>query len=137
MTILMYLRKFAVKRVGEVRWSDIEKDMKHLEVSAGINGFNEGCSEKKAKYMGMTIKDVLRYYWNNPKMGQSPYKLFEKALMPSGYDENGNIIYKYNEDITFEKCSHSCSSCCGCGYKWIDQEQGGGNDRKSKSKTSR
>ena len=53
--------------------------------------------------MGMTMKDYLHYLWNNPKMGQSPYKIFERVLIPDGYDDYGNIIYKYNGEVTFEK----------------------------------
>ena len=49
------------------------------------------------------MKDYLRYLWNNPKRGQSPYKIFEKVLVPNGYDKDGNIVYKYNESVTFEK----------------------------------
>ena len=51
----------------------------------------------------MTMKDFLRYLWNSPKMGQSPYRLFERVLIPDGLDADGNIIYKYNQDVTFEK----------------------------------
>ena len=50
----------------------------------------------------MTMKDYLRYLWNAPKRGQSPYKLFEKVLLPNGYDEDGNIVYYYNESVTFQ-----------------------------------
>lgn len=94
------------KRTGEVRWSDIEKDMYFLNFSAVRAA---GCqiarssSESASKYSGMTMKEFLRYLWNNPKMGQSPYKIFERALKPSGTDENGDIIYKYNQDVTFEQ----------------------------------
>lgn len=38
----------------------------------------------------------MRWLWNNPQSGQSPYKLFEGALVPQGKDTNGNLIYKYN-----------------------------------------
>jgi hypothetical protein len=69
-------------------------------------GFNINSSENKAKFEGMSMKDYLRYLWNNPKRGQSPYKLFERVLKPDGLDENGDIIYKYNEEVTFEKCRH-------------------------------
>lgn len=47
------------------------------------------------------MKDYLHYLWNKPRAGQSPYKIFEKVLIPDGYDEDGNIIYKYNNDVTF------------------------------------
>lgn len=29
---------------------------------------------------------------------------FERVLVPDGYDEHGDIVYKYNETVTFEKC---------------------------------
>ncbi|MBR5202918.1 MAG: hypothetical protein IKW45_06605 [Clostridia bacterium] len=92
------------KKKGEVRWSDIEKDMYFLDFPwRTACGFNANSSENRAKYEGMTMKDYLRYLWNNPKMGQSPYKIFEKVLIPFGYDDNNDIIYKYNSAVTFEK----------------------------------
>ena len=65
-------------------------------------GFNLNSSENRARLQGMTMKDYLRYLWNAPRRGQSPYKIFEGVLVPDGYDENNNIIYKYNQDKTFE-----------------------------------
>jgi hypothetical protein len=38
----------------------------------------------------------LRWLWNNPQAGQSPYTLFEGALVPQGKDADGNLVYKYN-----------------------------------------
>lgn len=95
------------KRCGEVRWGDIEKDMYYLNFPMiKAQGFNINSSENKAKYDGMTMKDYLKYLWNNPKRGQSPYHLFERVLKPNGLDEDGNIIYKYNQEVTFEPCQH-------------------------------
>lgn len=92
------------KKVGKVYWSDIEKDMYFLNFPmVDAYGFNLNTTENRAKYTGMSMKDYLHYLWNNPKMGQSPYKIFEKVLVPDGYDENKNIIYKYNPTVTFEK----------------------------------
>ena len=86
-----------------MHWYDIEKDMYFLDFRWDLaEGFNIASSEKRAKFMDMTMKDYLHYLWNNPKMGQSPYKIFEKVLIPNGYDENGDIIYKYNNSVTFE-----------------------------------
>lgn len=90
------------KKEGSVRWSDIERDMYFLEISLKKSALMQS-SEQRAKYANMTVKDYLHYLWNNPKMGQSPYKIFEKVLMPDGYDENGDIIYRFNEQVTFEK----------------------------------
>lgn len=92
------------KQTGSVRWADIEKDMYFLDFQFNAaEGFNTNSSENRAKFSDMTMKDYLHYLWNNPKMGQSPYKIFEKVLIPDGYDEDKNIIYKYNGDVTFEK----------------------------------
>ena len=85
------------KKKGEVRWSDISPDILALHGRPKqINGITEGKSEIKAKFFGMTVAEVMRYYWNNPQAGQSPYKMFEGIVVPAGKDEDGNLIYKYN-----------------------------------------
>lgn len=95
------------KKTGSVRWSDIEGDMYFLNFEAGKA---TGCQiarssqESFAKYRGMTMKEFLRYLWNSPKQGQSPYRIFERVLVPDGFDDNGDIVYKYNKDVTFEEC---------------------------------
>ena len=95
------------KKTGEVRWSDIERDMYYLNFDFNrAEGFNTNNAQKRAKFKGMTMKEYLHYLWNNPKAGQSPYRMFERVLLPDGTDENGDIIYKYNEDVTFEPCQH-------------------------------
>lgn len=84
---------------GCVRWSDISADinklLSHFEWKYA-SGFNTQTSEKKAKFTGMTMADYMRWLWNNPQAGQSPYKLFEGALIPNGNDADGNIVYKFN-----------------------------------------
>lgn len=91
------------KRTGEVRWEDIAKDMSHLEFPiVKAEGFNLNSTENRARLMGLTMKGYLRYLWNAPKRGQSPYKIFQAVLIPDGTDENGDIIYKYNPQVTFE-----------------------------------
>lgn len=92
------------KKTGQVRWSDIEEDMYFLDFPA-VRAI--GCqiarssSDSASKFAGMTMKEYLRYLWNVPRRGQSPYKIFERVLVPDGYDENGDIIYKYNNGVTF------------------------------------
>ena len=94
------------KKTGKVHWRDIEPDMYFLEFSAVKAA---GCqiarssSESAAHFDSMTMKEYLRYLWNAPKRGQSPYKLFEKVLIPNGYDEDGNIVYYYNNSVTFQE----------------------------------
>lgn len=86
------------KHRGEVRYSDIRKDIESLHGYdwGRATGFNANSSEKRAKFSGMSMSDYMRWLWNNPQAGQSPYKLFEGVLQPVGKDEEGNIIYKYN-----------------------------------------
>lgn len=74
---------------------DIEKLVGDFEWIRAI-GFNTNSSEKKAKFDTMTMADYMRWLWNNPQAGQSPYKLFEGVLLPVGKDEEENLIYKYN-----------------------------------------
>ena len=93
------------KRKGEVHWSDIVGDMYFLDfIWKDAAGYNCNSSEARAKFASMTMKEYLRYLWNNPAMGQGPYKIFEKVLVPNGLDSNGDIVYKFNENVTFEKC---------------------------------
>ena len=82
-----------------VRWDDICKDINDLVSSfewARAQGFNCNSSERRAKFYAMSMADYMRWLWNNPQAGQSPYKLFEGALIPTGKDDNENIINKYN-----------------------------------------
>lgn len=90
------------KKTGSVRWSDIEKDMYFLDISLKKSALMQS-SEARTKYSDMTVREYLRYLWNTPKNGQSPYKIFERVLIPDGFDENNDIIYRYNKDVTFEK----------------------------------
>lgn len=91
------------KKKGVVRWADIEGDMYFLDFPVTrAEGFNINSSENRAMYDGMTMKEYLRFLWNNPSRGQSPYKIFGKVLIPNGYDNDHNIIYKYNKEVTFE-----------------------------------
>lgn len=92
------------KKTGKVQWKDIEKDMYFLNFDyRKSEGFNTNSAENRAHFEGMTMKEYMRYLWNAPKRGQSPYRLFEKVLIPNGYDEDGNIIYYYNQGVTFQK----------------------------------
>lgn len=80
-------------------FDDVSKD-----INAFLNGFeyrftqglNTQSSMHRSKFVDMSMADYMRYLWNNPQNGQSPYKLFEGALVPEGKDINGNIIYKFN-----------------------------------------
>lgn len=92
------------KSKGQVLFSDIEKDMYFLDFKwVGASGYNTRSVEARSQFKDMTMRDYMRYLWNNPNNGQSPNKLFEGVLKPNGYDEEGNIIYIFNEKVTFIK----------------------------------
>lgn len=103
------------KKNGKVRYSEVREDIdKYL---AGFQkqkaqGFNKGGSSVRAKFQGMSMADYMRWLWNNPDNGQSPYTLFEGVLYPKGKDENGDLIYEYQENRTFIPIS----GCSGCGH---------------------
>lgn len=89
------------KRNGEVRFSDLG-DEGFLDFDWGnAEGFNTTSVEKRGKFLGMSMLEYLRYLWNNPKAGQSPYQMFEGVMLPNGYDEDGNIVYVWNQEKTF------------------------------------
>lgn len=87
------------KKNGVVHYGDISKDINNLlNFDWGrAEGFNANSSERRAKFYGMTMADYMRWLWNNPQAGQSPYKLFEGILVPTGNDENGDIVYALKE----------------------------------------
>lgn len=86
------------KSKGHVYYSDVRNDVEkfHQYLWGKAEGFNSNSCEKRAHFYGMTMAQYMRWLWNNPQSGQSPYKLFEGALVPDGKDSDGNIIYKYN-----------------------------------------
>ena len=88
------------KKNGSVHFSDVKTDIDALLGGfeyGRAEGFNAQSSEKRAHYYGMSMAAYMRWLWNNPQSGQSPYKLFEGILIPSGKDDGGDIIYKYNK----------------------------------------
>ncbi len=90
------------KRNGVVRYSDVSNDILTLHTYRWekADGYNTNSSENRAKFYGMTMTEYMRYLWNNPQRGQSPYKMYEGILVPDGTDEDGNIVYKYNASVS-------------------------------------
>jgi len=89
------------KKNGKVKYSEIKNDINHLLGHfkwEKATGYNCNSSEKRAQFSGMTMADYMHWLWNNPKAGQSPYKLFEGILIPKGKDENEDLIYYYNKN---------------------------------------
>lgn len=90
------------KKNGQVTWDEIKPDIESLHQYdwGRASGFNANSSEKRAQFYAMSMAEYMRWLWNNPQAGQSPYKMFEGVMHPSGKDANGNIIYTYNHNRT-------------------------------------
>lgn len=86
------------KKNGSVRFSEIQKDIEELHQYewGRAQGYNANSSDKRAHFYGMTMAKYLRWLWNNPQSGQSPYTMFEGVMKPDGKDENGDLIYVYD-----------------------------------------
>jgi len=87
------------KRNGRVTWGEIADNLDHLKGFQWdrAEGFNSNSSEKRARFMGLTMYDYMRWLWNHPKAGQSPYTMFEGVMKPIEVDADQNIIYEYDE----------------------------------------
>lgn len=85
------------KEKDKVTWDEIKPDIEQLHQYdwGRATGYNANSSEKRAQFYGMSMAEYMRWLWNNPQAGQSPYKMFEGAMKPSGKDANGNLIYEY------------------------------------------
>ena len=104
------------RKNGEVHFSEIDKDMAFLDFPwIKAEGYNTNSVEKRAKFEFMSMRDYLRYLWNNPYAGQSPYKLFEGVMKPKGLDANGDVIYVFDSSKTYVRCGTGCAGCSGCG----------------------
>ena len=90
------------KTKGVCHWSDISKDINELHQYdwGRASGFNANSSEKRAQFWGMSMAEYMRWLWNNPQAGQSPYKMFEGVMKPEGKDADGNLIYVYDNART-------------------------------------
>lgn len=85
---------------GEVTWSDIAGYLDYLEGVpwSGAVGYNQSTCERRARFMDFSMIDYLRYTWNHPKVGQSPYMMFEGVLKPDRLDEHGDVVYVVDKE---------------------------------------
>lgn len=86
------------RTTGRVRWADIEAPMAYMKgfLWRKAIGYNTMSSEKRSLLMTMTMYEYLRFLWNTPTVGQGPYQMFEGILRPAELDEDGNLIYEYD-----------------------------------------
>jgi DNA repair photolyase len=89
------------KRNGEVRFSDLIEN-EHLFLEKVMYSNAEGLNTTNLKNMAdnkfRTLYDKMRSEWNNPKRSNSPYQYFDKLLVPTGLDDRGDVIYKFNKE---------------------------------------
>lgn len=87
------------RKKGEVSWSAIAQHLDYLDgVQWGnADGYNQSSAERRAAYRDFSMSDYLRYVWNHPTNGQSPYKMFEGIISPARIDEHGDIVYTYDD----------------------------------------
>lgn len=91
------------KKKGFVRFSDLpfEEYKKYLLVDEEGNGMGIGyhfinTQKERPQWRKKTIYDMFKIYWNDTKVGKGVYQYFQGALVPDKFDEEGNIIFKYN-----------------------------------------
>lgn len=106
------------RRNGVAYWSEVAEDMGFLEnvMFNKADGFNTNSSEKRAKFYDSSMKEYLHYLWNNPRAGQSPYTMFGGVMKPNGFDENGDVVYIYDESKTFMQGYTGCTGCTKDGF---------------------
>jgi len=51
----------------------------------------------RAQFWHHSMYDYVRWLWNNPKAGQSPYTMFGGILRPLKLDPAGNVVYGYDK----------------------------------------
>jgi len=87
------------KEKGEVKFTDITKfDTDYLRLPwKKAQGLNKLTVDNYTKNFDRSLYDMMRYSWNHPMANNSPYRYFGKMLIPTGLDENGDMIYRFNQ----------------------------------------
>jgi hypothetical protein len=86
------------KANGEVRWSDLEPFARNLQNIDfyKAEGYNAGNTRNRSQRRYQTMYDYMKETWNAVKSPMSPARYFGGALVPTGADEDGNVVYTYN-----------------------------------------
>jgi DNA repair photolyase len=90
------------RKNGRVTWVEIEPDLSYAKTFLWKQaaGYNCNSSERMAQFDRHTMYDYIRWLWNNPTAGQSPYKMYGGVMKPVDKDKDGNLIYEYDKTRT-------------------------------------
>ena len=83
------------KEKGEVYFKDIDKEFN--EFLKGTNVRTVLHAGDMASHFHKTLYDYMKYIWNNPKSPSSPWKYFGKMMIPVRVDDDGMVVYKFNQ----------------------------------------
>lgn len=84
------------KAHGRVRFSDVYNGPNFFGfLYRDAAGFNTASSEVRAKFREWSLKDWIRWHWNNVESLKSPARYFGGILRPVETDDEGNIVYEY------------------------------------------
>jgi len=81
---------------GELRFHDVYKDETYLIDHRLAQDHPTVIGRCTAERMLLTPKIIIQEQWNNSGSPANPRNYFHGKLMPCGYDEEGNLVYKYN-----------------------------------------
>jgi len=86
------------KKAGEVKFSDIKKhEHNFLDKVKSSSPIKRLGLVSAGKHKKESILEYMRNIWNTPKSAKSPYKYFDGILIPDRLDENGDVVYKFNQ----------------------------------------
>jgi hypothetical protein len=98
------------KEKGFVQWKDISAMAHEIFDETPFfkaEGFPNS-SEERAKHRYHNMAEYMHDMWNTPNSYMSPNRYFGGALVAGGTDEDGDIIYLYNQPF-IEKGEHVAS----------------------------
>ena len=87
------------KKNGRVTWPEMAEHLGYADTFGWrhAQGYNQNSQERRAMFLGKTMYDFLRWNWNSPENGQSPYRFYNGVLKPVERDENGDLVYEWDE----------------------------------------
>jgi len=83
------------RKNGQVTWKEIDSNfheyLKHTKVTQVLH------SGDMAQHYHKSLYDYMKYIWNHPKAAASPWKYFSEMMIPVRVDEDGMVVYKFNQ----------------------------------------